>query len=113
MNACCPECARGAECARKGAQMNGGKNFGFAGVQFVEGFGFVEDPIRAALGPNPRTAAFNGDQDVMMISGLGQAAPGNAATSPVAGLDMTKLVLYSLALLGVWTALKWLGAKVA
>ena len=94
--------------------MNGGKNFGFAGVQFVEGFGFVEDPIRAALGPKPRTAAFNGDQDVMMISGLGQAAPGaGGSTTPVAGLDMTKLVLYSLALLGVWTVLKWLGAKVA
>ena len=93
--------------------MNGGnRNFGFAGVQFVEGFGFVEDPIRAALGPNPGAAAFSGDQDVMMISGLGQAAP-QGGTSPVAGLDMTKLVLYSLALLGVWTALKWLGAKVA
>ena len=93
--------------------MNTNHKFGFAGVGFIPGVGFVEDPIQAALGPNPRASAFSGDQDVMMISGLGQAAPGSAVSTSVVGLDMTKLALYALALLGVWTALKWLGAKVA
>lgn len=88
------------------------KNYGFAGVNYVPGFGFIEDPIRKALGPSDRASAFSGDTDVMMISGLGQAAPGaSIPTAAASSPDIKTLALYAFALLGAWTALQWVLAK--